>query len=246
MMEKLKFLRFGTAVLSVAALFLVGCQEEETSVFEVNTDVVFLHKVAGNDTLTGVAYYVHGNQKITEATVTLPNDGGTVELEQHPNSSYTFFKEPADEDYKDRESVSTGSYVFDVAAGTGEMFEISDIQETDNLGFARLDSTGFDQTQRYYYFDWEEVPDAQSYVALLLDSSGEVIFTGYPVDDESPAYFLSTHYDFGTWETSPQKDENYTLRIQAYLYDSDATNYDYVYNIQEISIVDYPLVWELE
>lgn len=245
-MKRPEILKFSVIMLSVAAILFTGCNKEENNEFNVNTDVIFLHKIIGNDTVTGVAYYAHANQGISEAAVAIPEGGGTIELEQHPNSSYTYYKEPTDEDYISEESVSAGSYVFNVVSNEGESLEVSDIQEMDNLGFAQLDSTAFDETQKYYYFDWEEVEGAQSYVAILLDSEGEVIFTGYPVDNEAPVYFLSTHYDFGTWDSQPQKGETYTLRIQSYKYDPDATNNDYVYNIQEISIADYPLVWELD
>lgn len=246
MMKRRKTLNFSVIVLSVAAIFFAGCQNEENDVFNVNPDVIFLHKVINNDTVTGVAYYAHGSQGITEAVVTLPDDGGTVQLGEHPNSTYTFYLEPTDEDYSDEENFPSGNYVFNVMSADGESLEITDLQEKDNLGFAQLDSTGFDNVQKVYYFDWEEVDGAQSYVALLLNSEGEVIFTSYPIDDESPVYYLSTYYDFGAWDSHPQKDENYTLRIQSYIYDADATNSDYVYNIQEISIADYPLVWELD
>jgi len=245
-MKRPEILKFSVIMLSVAALFSAGCQKEESVDFDVSTDVIYLRKVVDSDTVTGVSYYVHGNKEMTTATVTLPDDGGTIELEQHPNSSYTFYKEPVDEDYASEESVPAGSYVFNVVSNEGELLEISDVQEMNNLGFARLDSTAFDEVQKYFYFDWEEVEGAQSYVALVLNSEGEVIFTGYPVDDATPAYYLSAYYDFGTWDSHPQKDETYTLRIQSYIYDSDATNSDYVYNIQEISIADYSLTWELD
>lgn len=246
MMKRFKVFKISVIMLSVAAIFFTGCQKEENDNFGVNTDVIFLHKVINNDTLTGVSYYVYGNQGMSEATVTLPNEGGTVELERHPGSSYTFYKDPADEDYVSEENFSVGSYIFNVMSKNGESIEITDIQELDDLGFALLDSTDFDEVQKYYYFDWENVEGAQSYVAMLLDSEGETIFTSYPIDDSTPNYYISTHYDFGTWSAQPQNGETYTLRIQSYLYDSDATNSDYVYNIQEISIADYPLVWELD
>lgn len=245
-MKRTGIFNFSVITLSVVTIFLASCQKEENEVFDVNSDVIFLHKIIDNDTVTGVAYYAYGNKSISEVAVTLPNEGGTIELDQYPNSTYTFYKQPADEDFMDEESLSYGSYVFNIVSNEGETLEVSDMQETVNLGFAQLDSTGFNEVQKFYYFDWEEVEDAQSYVAMLLNSEGEVIFTGYPVDDESPVYYLSTDYDFGTWDSFPQKGESYTLRIQSYLYDSDATNIDYAYNIQEISIADYPLVWELD
>jgi len=245
-MKRFRVMKFSVIMLSVAALFFAGCQKEEKVDFDVSYDVIYLHKVINNDTVTGVSYYVHGNQGMTTATVTLPNDGGTTELEPHPYSNYTFYKEPSDEDFENMDNFSGGSYIFNVVGDNGESLEVTDVQEMDNLGFAELDSTAFDEVQRYYYFDWKEVEDAQSYVALLLNSEGEVIFTGYPVDDEAPVYYLSAYYDFGTWDSQPQKGETYTLRIQSYIYDSDATNSDYVYNIQEISMADYSLTWELD
>jgi hypothetical protein len=228
------------------ALFFAGCQNEDNDVFNVNADVVFLHKIIDNDTLTGVAYYAYGNQEISEVVVTLPENGGTTNLEKNPNSSYTYYFEAPDEEYSDKENFPTGSYIFNVMSADGESLEITEVQEMDEIGFAKLDSSGFDDEQKLFYFEWEEVDNTQSYVALLLNSEGEVIFSGYPVDEESPFFYLSPHYDTGTWHSYPQTGENYTLRIQSYLYDADATNADYVYNIQEISIADYSLEWELD
>lgn len=243
-MKKFKQFIFLGAVF--VAVFLLGaCDTKDDDTFNVYGDVVFMKKKIDDQVVNAVAYYAYANRSIASATVTLPNSGGTVELAPFGSSTYTYLVEPANSDYSTEMPVE-GNYLFSITDSKGENIEVSDEQESDNLSFITLDSLDFNESNVWLYLEWNEVSGADSYVVKLLDSSGNVVFNGYSSDADVPEYYVSYYYTTGVWSSAPVKGQTYTLSIQCNKYDADATDEDYVYNIQEVSVYEQQIVWQLD
>ena len=242
-MKNIIFLKRYLPILSVIFI-LAACSMGSDTEFQVYGDVIFIKKIVDDEPVVATAYYAYSNEILASCSVTPPNSETSVELEAYGTNVYTFYQEPSEEDYT-TDSPNEGNYLFNVTNSKSETIEVNDEQSFYDLDFAQIDTSVFDQTNYWFYVGWEEVTGADSYIVSLLNSSGETIFTGYSVDADSPAYFITTAYTVGSWVDTPSYGETYTLRIRCYIFDSDATDDDYAYNIQEISQKDYEIVWEL-
>jgi hypothetical protein len=240
-MKTTRFYKNAVLLLSLGLSF-GSCLNDKDDEFDVMADVVTLKKMIDDEVKYAPAYYAYGNQSITSGTVTLP-DGETVQLESLSASTYTFLIEPDDEDFTTTPPAE-GNYLFEVTSTNGEVLESSDNQEFDDLGFAVVDSVGFDENETYLYLTWDEVTGADYYVVRLLDSSENIIFNGYSVEGDETEYYISSYYTTtGTWTVTPTDGATYILRIQTAKYDSDATEDNNIYNIQEFSVSDTEITW---
>ncbi len=245
-MKRLFFLK--NSLLVFTLIFALGaCNDDGDDSFDAISDVIFVHKVIDNTTVTGVAYYAYGNKTLSSASVTLPDGGGTIDLEAYASSSYTFLKEPEDSDFSSEEP-SEGTYTFNIKSSSGDTLKVSDTQDLYGLSFAQIDSSNFDTENNWLYIGWGDVSGADSYSVKLLDASGNIVFNGYTIGSANSYYIITTsaNYDVGEWESNPVKGTTYTLRIQSTKYDSGYTSSDYIYNVQEASYSDSAIEWTLD
>jgi len=241
-MKTTRFYKNAVLLLSVG-LALSSCLNDKDDEFDVMADIVTLKKMINGEVKYAPAYYAYGNQSIASGTVTLPG-GGTVQLESYSASTYTFLMEPDDEDFTTAPPAE-GNYLFEVTSANGEVLKSSDNQEFDDLGFAVVDSVGFDENNTYLYLKWDEVTGADNYVVRLLDLSENIIFNGYSVEGDETEYNISSyHTATGTWTVTPTNGATYILRIQTAKYDPDATEDNNIYNIQEFSVSDTEITWQ--
>lgn len=242
-MTKMK--QFRTISLFILSVISFGaCNTLSDDPFEVEADVVFMREIVNGDTLSGIAGYVYANKSITNATLTLPNEAGIIELNASPTSSLTFLYEPTFDDFTSS-IPEVGNYLVDVTGEDGIMAQIWDVQAFDNLDFAQIDTIAFDELSASLYIGWDTVSGADNYLIRLYDLAGVMVFNGPLIDESTTEYFLSYINTTGSWTTEPVSGETYTLSLQAFKYDPEATDYDFYYNIQEISRQDYSLVWEI-
>ncbi len=242
-MKRLNFIRNGLLILALLIAF-TACNKEEDE-FSVNCDVIFIKKKVNEEIVFGAAYFVYSNKSLVSAAVTDPNGGGPINLETFEDYSYTFLYEPVEEDFSTN-FVIPGSYSFDISNTEGETIEATDEQEYSNVGFAEIDSLNFDVNNAGLYIGWNEVSGADAYNVRIYKTTGDMVFSGNLTNANTPEYFVSDFYTTGTWSEEPVKGQNYILRVQCIKYDPDATNNDYVYNVQEYSVTEQPITWELD
>ncbi len=243
-MKRLNYIKNSFLILALLIAF-TACNDKSGDEFSVNCDVIFIKKKVGEETVYGTAYFVYSNKSLASVAVTDPNGGGPINLEALDNSSYTFLYEPGENDFS-TDFVIPGSYSFDISNTEGETIEATDEQEYSNIGFAEIDSLSFDVNNAGLYIRWNEVSDANAYNVRIYKTTGDVIFSGNLINASTPEYFISDYYTTGTWTEQAVKGQNYILRVQCIKYDSDATNNDYVYNVQEYSVTEQPITWELD
>jgi len=242
-MKRIKFLR--KHLLIVLLIFILGaCKKDNETEFEVHGDVIFIKKLIDGEPVVGTAYYAYSNKVLSSCTVTPPNSAQNIDLAAYQTNSFLFAYEPSNSDFSSG-SPNEGNYLFNATSSDNETIEVNDEQLFSDLGFAQLDERTFDTYEYWLHITWGKVTGADSYKVSLIDSSGVTIFSGYAVSPDSPEFYISTRYDVGTWTKSPVSEDTYTLRIQCNIYDSDATEEDYTYSVQEISQKDYSIVWKL-
>ena len=241
-MKKLKIFKISCLLFIV----LVACDKKDDEL-KVSADVVFLKKEISGEVRYGTAYSLQGNQGLDSVTVTVPISGEVVKLKQNATSTYLFEYEPKNENFTNI-APYIGDYLFKVASKKGERLEVIEDQRFDDLAFAVINETGFDDDNLWLYVKWGKVSGADAYATLLFKLSGEAIFSSFTIPaftDEEYEYKISDFHITGSWNEKPQKDQKYILRVNAIKYDSD-TGKDEYFNIQEISATDREIIWEFE
>lgn len=227
---------------SVLSLFIISilaaCSQEDVAL-SVDVDVIFSKKTIDDETVFGTDYYAYGNTPMNSATVSMPN--GVTMLMDSYSSGFTYANITDEDDYS-TSFPSIGTYTFGLTGSSDETIEISEIQDFDNLDFTEIDSMSYYDSYDGFYVSWNTVSRADSYVVLLYDLSGNLVFTGDAVDADSPEYIVVDDY-YGEWESTPASDNKYTLQIQSIKYDANADDLDSYY-IQEISYSDFTVTWE--
>lgn len=242
-MKRLNCIRNSLLILALLIAF-TGCNKNEEE-FSVNCDVIFIKKKVNEEIVFGTAYVVYSNKSIASAAVTDPNGGGPINLEEFNNYDYTFYYDPGEDDFS-TDLVIPGIYSFDIANTEGETIEATDEQEYSNVGFAEIYSLVFDENNEGLYIGWNGASDADAYNVRIYKDTDNLIFSGNLIDVSSTGYFVSYYSATGTWSEKPVKGQNYTLQVQSIKYDSDATSNDYFYNVQEYSVTERQITWELD
>lgn len=225
-------------------LILAACSKDDEVTFDVHGDVVFLKKMVNNVPVIGTSYYAYSGKTMSSCTVTTPNSAEILNLSAYGINTFLFAFEPVDSAYSSSSPV-VGNYIFHATSSDNETMEVSDEQSFSDLGFAQLNERTFDTNNSWLHLTWGEVANADNYSVSLINSAGEIIFNGYAVNADSPEFYISTFLDVGIWTRQPNNGDTYTIRIKCVKYDSDATEDDYTYSVQEISQKDYSVVWKL-
>lgn len=233
---------FRTILAVLLTIFtIVSCNDFEEEL-EVLTDVYVINKKFGNEVRSANAYYAYANQTLSGATVTLPNNGGEIELENFTGSIYTFAKEPDDSDFKTTAPVE-GSYAFSIRGGNGEVLQVPDILSYDGLGIPEFTKIMFSGTQATLELEWADIPDADGYVIKMFDLDDKLIFNGYGVKGDVNKYTVSSTSNSGYWSETAVNEKPYRLQINAFSYDAEGNNSNYTYNISEISLGETQIEW---
>jgi hypothetical protein len=240
-----KIIITGKHILMLSVIFIMGaCSKDNEVDFEVHGDVVFIKKLIDDVPVVGTSYYAYSSKTLSSCTVTTPNSAETLNLSAYGINTFLFAIEPSDNEFTS--SLPTeGNYLFKVKSSDNETIEVSDEQSFSDLEFAQLDERKFDTNNSWLHLTWGVVANTDNYTVSLINSSGENIFNGYAIKADSPEFYISTFLDVGIWTRQPTYGDTYTIRIKCFKYDTDATEDDYTYSVQEISQKDYSIIWKL-
>jgi hypothetical protein len=228
-------------VIILIFLFVSCNNDADNDNFEVFADTYIVKKLADDEVKTAAAFYVYANSGIASATVTPPIDGGDLfELSPSPESSLTFFKEPDASEFKTK-LPTTGTYQFDVKSTRGENILREDLLETLGLEIPVIDSTSYQPESFSLKVNWQSVQGADGYVVRLLNLEGLTVFISFAI--VPTAEELVIHSTSGNWEIQASPGDNLTLQVQAFAYESSATNEINIYNIGEIAIGEQKIIW---
>jgi hypothetical protein len=225
-------------VLATGAL-IVSCNDKEEA-FDVLGDVYYITRIIDGEVQTGLAIYVFGNKSITSAKV-MPPGGGTITLTENQGFGLSWYKEPEIEEYS-QEYPPEGTYNFEITSEDGEVLQSSDILEIDSLEIPEFTALDYNTNIAGYNVTWDEIEKAHAFIVKLKNSDGDFIFSGYTVSGETTSYNI-IEGGSGQWGENPVDGETYTFQIQAFRFDNDADQSDYIYNYEEISIGETDVVW---
>ena len=225
----------------LAGTAFVSCNDFEEEL-EVLTDIYLINKKFDGEVRSANAYFAYANQTVLGVTVTLPNNGGVVELENYTGSIYTFAKEPADSDYKTTAPVE-GSYAFSIQGGDGETLQVPDVLSYDELDIPEFTKVKFSGTPATLELEWADIPDADGYVIKMFDLDDKLIFNGYSVKGDVNKYSVTSSSNSGYWSKAAENGETYRLQLNAFSYDAEGNSSNYAYNISEISLGETQIEW---
>lgn len=228
-------------MLLLTGTAFVSCNDFEEEL-EVITDVYVINKKFESEVRSANAYFAYANQAFSGATVTIPNNGGVVELENYTSSVYTFAKEPVDSDYKTT-APAEGSYAFSIQGGNGETLQMPDILSYEGLEIPEFTKVTFSGTPVTLELEWADIPDADGYVIKMYDLDGKLIFNGYGVKGDVNKYTITSSANSGFWSEAAVNGESYRLQLNAYSYDAEGNSNNYAYNISEISLGETQVEW---
>jgi hypothetical protein len=230
-------------LLFTAALpfLFLGCNKDTESKFEVNSDAYIIRKKIDGEVKSAPAFYVYANQGISSATVTPPTSGGDpIELGKSEGSSFTFYKEPSPADFK-VQPPTAGIYNFDVESSEGVKIKQMDELEIFNLQMPQITSTAFQSGSSMLNVKWSTVEDADGYVVKLLYPDGKIVFISFALTPSTSEFNISP--SSGNWMNQIYAGEEVVLNVQSFIYDSDATLTDNIYNIGEIVVAEKEITW---
>lgn len=238
--HKISFLRI--LLIVAVGIVLNSCLEErlkETEdFFEGYGDVYVQKKMVNGETVYAPFYILQGNTSVQSVSVETPG-GETVELEPFEYLD-TYFKNPADEEFS-ATMIETGTYQFKGSLGNNEPFTIDDSFYAHIIDFPVIDSIGIDSIGYQVFLFWDPVVDADVYKVNLLNNAGNVVFDGPALTSESNAFVFNI--ETVGWKTTPYKGDIFTLRLHAYLFDEDADDTNWFYNIECNAYSETQITW---
>jgi hypothetical protein len=241
---KMNWKNFLSNALLAAMIFgLASCLDDDDDDFNIEADAYYINKLVDGVWVHGITYYVYGNQTMSSATVVTPITMETIELQAASGYYNVLVNSPEEGDYS-TSYPEEGNFQFEVTSSKGEVLYSIDEQEFENLEGAKIDSIEFDSSNFLMKVTWNEIQDCDGYYVRMYNSSDELVFEGYGVASEVTEFVVSEYYTTGNWGEAPVKGEEYSVLLQTFVYDDDATSNDYSYNIKEVTITDTTVTWE--
>lgn len=232
-----------TYLLFFFAIAVVSCNDSEVPL-EVLTDVYVINKKFDTVVKSATAYYAYANQTMSSVTVTIPNNGGNVELESSPGSMNNMAKEPNDADFKTT-APAKGTYAFTIKGVSGETLQVPDILNYENLPIPQFTKIKFSGSPLILELEWNIMTNADGYFVKMFDLDGKLIFSGYNIKPDANKYVITSSASSGYWSQTVVDGKSYLLQLNAFINDPEATLSNYIYNISEISLSENQIKWGL-
>jgi len=239
-MRKMKMYRIAGMVLLMGVTF-TSCMDNPDPQFDILGDVFVTKKMINNEVLYAPSYFVYGNLGMISATATLPDAGGSVDLDG-TTGGLTYSKEPSEADYSVN-MPAEGNYLFEAVSSKDETLQASDQLQLDDLAIPEFDNIEFVSTSTLQV-SWNAVSGADGYYIKIVDNDGTDVFLSYSIDKDVTEYTILESDATGNWDQPASSGQTYTIQITAFTYDSDATLNNSGYNIQEVAIGQSQITWE--
>lgn len=241
-MRKMRKMVQNAGIALLMTFMFTACMNDPDPVFDIMGDVYVTKKMVNNEIKYAPYYVVYGNVGMNSATVTLPNGGGTINLDG-TNGGLTYMKNAADSDYS-TEMPDEGSYLFEAVSTKNETLQVSDDLQIDDLDIPEIDTIKFVNGSTMQV-SWNSVAGADGYFLRIADASDKDVFESFSLDANTHNYsIMEGSESTGKWKQSISAGQTYTLQINAFRYDAGATLNNSVYNIQEVAISETPFTWQ--
>lgn len=239
-MQKMKNYR-NAVIFVLMALTFASCFKQTDPKFEITGDIFVTKKLVNDVVQYAPSYFVYGTAGMTSATVTLPNGGATLNLDG-TYGGITYSKEATISDFSEN-TPEEGSYLFEAVSTRNETLQTSDQFQLGNLDIPVIDSVKF-MSDGILRIGWNKATGADGYYIRILDAEGNIIFISYGVNNQTTYYDIDESGNTGKWEQNVSSGETCTAELNAFSYDSDATQSNGGYNIQEVAVRQTQLTWQ--
>ncbi len=226
-----------TAILFICSL-LNSCNKNDNSI-TAYADVFVQKKLDDGITKYSKVCYITAFSPLNSASVNLP-DNTDMDLNAY-KSDYYFLNESNSTQYEESFPL-TGTYLFKAIYDGEQIFEASDILESEELEFPVFVEANYDNDNERVYLAWDSVPNTDGYIIRLFEQNGEVIFNSPMLTNDSNEYYFGLGTS-STWYATPCANTSYNLAVIAVLFDDDATNTNFSYNIQCHSTTETEIIW---
>jgi len=231
-----------SSILILSGFFFVSCNKDSETTYDAAADV-FVKKILVDGVVKyAPMYYVYGSAAIGSATVTTP-DGDKITLYQSESYSTIFLNSISTEDYSE-EMPATGTYSFDVVFNSTTSYSTSDYFYDDELDIPAISECKWDDTDDVISVSWNAVDDVYAYNVNIYNASGNTIYSSAAYSSSITA--LTINSESSSWYSTPSAGDVLTVEVNAYSYESDASETYWSYNLQCISASRAKVTWESE
>lgn len=225
-------------ILALAVTGFISCSDDEPVPFEVKGDVYLVTRLANDDLIFAMTYFAYGTQSMATAKVTSP-ESEEIELEALSNNKKIYAIEPTLADFSS-DPGAEGNYVFDVIH-EDISYQISDEVTYDIIDIPIIDTTYFDSFNQALSVEWTPDGTANHYKVRMTELDGELVFESRLLGASVEQYVIQENE--GSWFKYLQSGKEYMVELHIILYEPLASNDDYLYNIQEVSIGTQVASW---
>ncbi|WP_319230443.1 hypothetical protein [Draconibacterium orientale] len=216
-----------------------ACNDDDPETFNVIGEVVTLKKSIDGEEKFALSYYAYANMKIDSASIDFAGDS-TLTLSSADAQKLTYFFEPSDAGFATT-APETENYDFLVVNNDVEYTATENHVFTD-VDIPTIDSVGVTTSSESVYVEWINHEDAQNYVVRILNDDHETVFNSYIIADDAESF--TAEQGTGSWETSLTSGETYIIEVRALVFEDNATNADFFYQIETIAIASEEFIFE--
>lgn len=228
-------------VLIFYNFFFISCNKEEETTYEAEADVFVKKKLVDGVVEYAPVFYVYGTASIESVTVTPPDgETETVELEQSENYTTVFEKDANGEDFS-TELPDEGVYTFDILFKDGVSYSASDYLYDEELDLPVISECYWDDANSSVYVSWEPVSNVYAYSVNFFDQDNNIVFSSIAYTSDVSEVLIDIYTSL--WYETPTNDMNLTVEVNAYSYESNATEDNWAYNIECNSFSIAETVW---
>lgn len=210
---------------------LISCNDNVSAPFSVIGDSYIINRVGEEDIIFAQAYWAYGTQAMQSAKVTNP-EGEEIILDPISTAKNIYALEPTLSDFSSELPVE-GEYLFEVS-NEDISHETTDLVTSDMLDIPVIDTAYYVDMRESMVVTWTPDGASEKYMVKMTDLDGNLIFSSNLLNSSQSAYEIER--SAGSWFSYVQPGETYSIELHGILYEPTATNEDFLYNVQEISI----------
>ncbi|TKG94682.1 hypothetical protein EYV94_12110 [Puteibacter caeruleilacunae] len=242
-MKRSKLFSLALLAFGLCGTMFTSCDDDDDYPFEVIGDAYMKKMDVEGTTKYAAVNIIYANETMSAATVTTPT--GEETLEKFYENTTAFWNKTKAEQYVE-DIPAVGNYTFKgTNVGQEQLTSVDELTD-DEIDLPVITRAEYDGTSSMMELEWDKVADADAYNIKMVDEDGDIVFNGPALNDKAEDYAFGLTSSGWTKPTKAENGKTYTIHLRAYLFDDEATNANWSYNIQCISITTQEVVWNPE